>query len=76
MSILAIASSWIGEQPASADYIHKTAGLITDPAHATSELFYSGIENIVILTVGYYWGKRALKKQHAELDQEHGYTHD
>jgi hypothetical protein len=75
MHTLLLASQWIGEQPSNADYIHKTAGLITDPAHATAEIFYSTIENVIILTVGYMWGKRALKKQHKLLDDEHGFTH-
>jgi len=76
MHHLLLASQWIGEQSPTSNYIHKTAGLITDPPHATAELFYSTIENVIILTAGYLWGKRALRRQHVQLDAEHGFTHD
>jgi len=45
------APSWIGEKAVRAGYLQKTVGLITDAPHATAELFYSSIENIVILAV-------------------------
>jgi hypothetical protein len=69
-------SSWVGEQSVSSGYIQKSYGLITDAPHATSELFYSTIENIIVLSIGYIWGKKALKNQHQELDSEHGYSHN
>ena len=68
--------SWVGEQAGNAGYIQKAFGLITDAPHATAELFYSTVENVAVLTVGYVWGKNALKKQHALLDAEHGFEHE
>lgn len=76
MHFLVLASSWIGEQPTNSNYVHKAVGLITDPAHATAEIFYSTIENVIILTVGFLLGKRAFKKQHDTLDAEHGISHN
>jgi len=73
-----IHAQWVGEQSGNPDpgYVQKTYGLITDAPHATAELFYSTIESVILLSLGYFLGKRALKKQHDELDKEHGYTHD
>jgi hypothetical protein len=70
-----IASQWIGEQPITSNYFHKAIGLITDAPHATAEIFYSTIENVIILTFGFIWGKKSLKKQHDILDAEHGHKH-
>lgn len=69
-------SHWIGEQPSTSNYIHKTAGLLSDLPHLTTELFYSGLENIVILGIGWIWAKRRFAKEHARLDKEHGFTHE
>lgn len=66
---------WAGEQPSNSGYFQKSYGLITDAPHATAELFYSTVENVAVLTVGYIWGKKALKKQHEILDAEHGHKH-
>lgn len=71
-----ISPSWVGEQAATTGYFRKTFGLITDAPHATSELVYSTIENVVVLAVGISWGRRALRRQHDELDREHGFTHE
>lgn len=71
-----LTSTWVGEQPPNADYVHKTAGLLTDPPHATSELIYSAIENIVVLTVGYWLAKRRIRKEHVRIDREHGHRHE
>ena len=68
--------SWVGEQSIYSGYIQKSYGLITDSPHATSELFYSTLENATVVTIGYIWGKKALKKQHQQLDEEHGYNHN
>jgi len=68
--------SWVGEQPGTAGYFQKAYGLVTDAPHATAELFYSTVENVAVLTVGYIWGKNALKRQHAMLDAEHGVEHE
>jgi len=68
--------SWVGEQATNSNYFQKSIGLITDAPHATSELFYSTLENLIVIAVGYSWGKKALAKQHQELDLEHGYEHD
>ena len=68
--------SWAGEQPPSAGYVRKTVGLLTDAPHATAEMLYSGLENILVLTVGFFLGKRALRRQHLAIDAEHGVDHD
>lgn len=68
--------AWVGEQNPVSDYLRKTVGLITDAPHATAELFYSAIENVLIVIVGYQWGKRAIAREHAKLDAEHGIEHD
>ena len=60
------APSWIGEKLATAGYMRKT----------TAELFYSSIENAVILAVGFSWGKRRWRREHEEFDREHGVVHD
>jgi hypothetical protein len=69
-------ANWVGEQSGTSDYVHKTVGLITDMPHATAELFYSAIENGIVLSIGYWLAKRNDRKEHAKLDQEHGIEHD
>ena len=66
---------WLGEQPTSAGYWRKTIGLLTDGPHVTSELIFSGMENLIILGIGFMIGRRALRRQHEELDEEHGFVH-
>ena len=62
-----------------ADYLHKTAGLLTDPAHVTTELIYSGLESVVIFAFGWAVAKagfnRKMRAEHAKIDAEHGYEH-
>jgi hypothetical protein len=67
--------SWVGEQYSKSGYLRKAVGLITDAPHATAELFYSTIENIVILAIGFAWGKRIWRKEHKKFDDEHGVRH-
>ncbi len=67
---------WIGEQPDTSDYFQKTFGLITDAPHATAELLYSTIEDIVILGVGFSWGKYLWKQEHKKFDTEHNIEHE
>jgi hypothetical protein len=55
--------------------LRKTIGLITDAPHATAELFYSTIENVVFLVAGFAWGKRIWNKEHKKFDEEHGVKH-
>jgi hypothetical protein len=55
--------------------LRKTIGLITDAPHATAELFYSTIENVVFLVAGLAWGKRIWNKEHKKFDDEHGVKH-
>ena len=76
MHYLILASSWFGEQAPSEGYWRKTIGLLTDPPHATVELFYSGVEQAIIFVIAIFFGKRALRREHARLDKEHGYHHD
>lgn len=64
-----------GEQPECANYLHKTAGLLTDPAHITSELFFDGLETAVAFAIAWVLGRRALRREHARLDLEHGVEH-
>jgi hypothetical protein len=66
---------WIGEQAGTAGYFQKAVGLITDAPHATAELFYSTVEDVVILFVGLAWGKRLWRKEHKKFDEEHGVKH-
>lgn len=66
---------WIGEQPDTSGYFQKTFGLITDAPHATAELLYSSIEDIVILFVGFSWGKYVWKQEHKKFDAEHNIEH-
>ena len=68
--------SWVGEQSSNAGYFQKAIGLITDAPHASSELFYSSIENIIILMVSYNWAKIRIKQEHKKIDDEHGISHD
>ena len=65
--------SWVGEQPDTADYFHKTVGLLTDLPHSTVEIFWSAIENVVTFTILWTLGKGRL---HRQIDKEHGYEHD
>ena len=69
--------SWVGEQPDSAGYVQKAFGLLTDAAHATAELFYSAVENVIVFVAAIFLGKRAIRREHARLDAEHGFPeHD
>ena len=65
----------VGEQSSNSGYLRKTIGLITDAPHATAELFYSTIENVVFLVAGLAWGKRIWNKEHKKFDEEHGVKH-
>ena len=67
--------SWVGEQSGQSGYLRKAIGLITDAPHATAELFYSTVENIVILFIGLAWGKRIWRKEHKKFDEEHNIEH-
>jgi len=71
-----VAHSWVGEQSSNAGYFRKSIGLITDAPHATSELFYSSLENILILLVGISWGKWQWRREHEKFDREHGIEHE
>jgi hypothetical protein len=66
---------WVGEQVDSSSYVRKTFGLITDAPHATAELFYSTVEDVVILFVGLAWGKKLWRKEHKKFDEQHNIEH-
>lgn len=68
--------SWVGEQPETAGYLQKAFGLITDAPHATAELFYSTLENVIILLVGFSWGKYRWNQEHKRFDDEHNIEHE
>ena len=68
--------SWVGEQPETASYVQKAFGLITDAPHATAELFYSTLENVIILLVGFSWGKYRWNQEHKKFDTEHNIEHE
>lgn len=64
-----------------ANLLQETWNLITDPAHALTEIFYSvGFDLLVIpLTIFVYRKIREPKLRreiHAEIDTEHGIEHD
>jgi hypothetical protein len=67
--------SWVGEQSGSAGYWQKAFGLITDAPHATAELFYSTLEDLVILCIGITYGKRRWKQEHKTFDEQHDIEH-
>lgn len=67
--------AWVGEQGEHAGYLQKSIGLITDAPHATAELFYSSLENIIILVVGFSWGRYRWNQEHKKFDQEHNIDH-
>jgi hypothetical protein len=68
--------SWVGEQGEDAGYLQKAIGLITDAPHATAELFYSTLENIIILVVGFSYGKYVWNREHKKFDDEHNIKHE
>ena len=68
--------SGVGEQPETAGYVQKAVGLITDAPHATAELFYSTLENVIILLVGFSWGKYRWNQEHEKFDAEHNFDHE
>ena len=68
----ALANHGLGEQPACQDYLHKTAGLLSDPAHVTGELLFDGLETAVAFAIAWVLGRRALRREHVRLDKEHG----
>ena len=70
---IATHQSWVGEQPDTANYFHKTLGLLTDLPHSTVEIFWSLMENAVTFAILWTVGKNRLHKQ---IDREHGYEHD
>jgi hypothetical protein len=67
--------SWVGEQSGNAGYWQKAFGLITDAPHATAELFYSTLEDLVILSIGIAYGKRRWKQEHKTFDEQHDIEH-
>lgn len=73
--ICQLSNGGFGEQPECANYIHKAAGLLSDPAHITGELIFDGLETAVAFAIAWVLGRRALRKEHARLDLEHGVTH-
>ena|ERR1035437_1104318 len=68
--------SWVGEQPSSANYVHKTLGLISDFPHMSGEVFYITLENLIGFVVIYVAANKKIHKEHAQFDQEHGIIHD
>ena len=70
-----LSNSGFGEQPECANYWHKAGGLLTDPAHITGELIFDGLETAVAFSIAWVLGRRALRREHARLDREHGVTH-
>lgn len=64
------------EAPAGSGYLTQTWALLTDPAHMTVEFIFTLAENLIVVAFGYALGKKALRKQHQILDEEHGFTHD
>lgn len=69
-------SSWIGEQPSTANFVHRTLGLVSDMPHMTAELFYDGILDTVSIIGIYVFGKNFFRKEHEKFDEEHGIHHD
>lgn len=60
--------------------LQETWGLITDPAHALTEIFYSFLFELLIIPVIIYLYKKfrepRLRAQiHKEIDAEHGIQH-
>lgn len=70
-----LSNGGFGEQPECANYFHKAGGLLTDPAHITGELIFDGIETAVAFSIAWVLGRRALRREHARLDLEHGVEH-
>ena len=42
----------------------------------TIEIIVNTVEALVVFGFGFIVGKKALRRQHAELDAEHGITHN
>lgn len=58
----------------------ETFNLITDPAHAMTEIFYSLLFDLLIIPVTIFIYRKIrepnLRKEiHQEIDQEHGINH-
>lgn len=67
--------TWIGEQPATADYLHRALGLISDMPHATAEMFYDAVENSIVFCVVWFFARKRWAVEHARFDAEHGIDH-
>ena len=68
--------TWVGEQPANADYMHRTLGLLSDLPHMTAELFYDAIENSIVFSVAFLLARRAFRREHELFDLQHGISHE
>lgn len=60
--------------------LQETWGLITDPAHALTEIFYSFLFELLIIPIALLlyrkWREPKLRAQiHKEIDAEHGIQH-
>lgn len=64
-------TAW-GSSQRARTYLHKTAGLLSDPAHVTGELLFDGLETAVAFAIAWVLGRRALRREHYRLDKEHG----
>lgn len=73
--VCVLSNGGYGEQPECANYFHKSLGLLSDPAHITGELIFDGLETALAFGLAWVLGRRALRKEHARLDLEHGVTH-
>lgn len=67
--------SWVGEQSGSANYIHKTFGLVSDMPHLSGEIFIDIITNSVTFIVVGGYALRKLRKEHENFDRIHGIDH-
>jgi hypothetical protein len=67
--------TWIGEQPGTADYVHRTLGLLSDMPHMTAELFYDAVENSIVFCIVWTLARKRFRKEHADFDRDHGITH-
>ncbi len=55
--------------------IHEYVEILTDPAHAAAELTFVLLD-AVLLTPLWLLVRRAIRREHATIDAEHGVDHE
>lgn len=77
MTTISILAS--GDTATHLPYLQDAWQTIIDPAHITAEVVFTIVTDFLLVGLGWRWVKKLLtrrfEKEHAKIDEEHGYTH-